>query len=195
MADPTNKPTPAPAEGRAIDPNAKPTEQILTTKSRPEFARDKVEPKWLRFYDALIRQRDTLLDSHSENYDRARENTAKAVIRDPAAVGTEEFHRQRSFSMQSFETTTLAEVERALARIADGTYGICEITGAPIPEERLEAMPWTRYSVEGQERAEREGTAVEPMIGSERAGRPVEDTVTSWQDETRRTGDHQPIDE
>ena len=195
MADPTNDLTPPPSDGRAIDANASPTEQILTRESRPEFARDKVDPKWLRFYDALIRQRDALVDSRAENYEQARENTAKAVIRDPAAVGTEEFHRERSFSMQSFETTTLVEIEHALARIADGTYGICEITGAPIAEERLEAMPWTRYSVEGQERAEREGTATEPMIGSERAGRPIEDTVTSWQDESRRTGEQQPTEE
>jgi hypothetical protein len=39
----------------------------------------------------------------------------------------------------------LYEVEAALSRIKDGSYGICEMTGKPVPAERLRAVPWTRY--------------------------------------------------
>lgn len=42
----------------------------------------------------------------------------------------------------------LNEVERALAKLDDGTYGTCEVCGQPIAEPRLEAMPATRYCVE-----------------------------------------------
>lgn len=45
----------------------------------------------------------------------------------------------------------LAEIDRALARIEKGTYGICEETEEPIEIERLFAIPWTRVSIEGAE--------------------------------------------
>lgn len=43
---------------------------------------------------------------------------------------------------------TLADVERALAKLAEGTYGICDKCGAVIPAERLEAIPWTALCVD-----------------------------------------------
>jgi RNA polymerase-binding transcription factor DksA len=46
------------------------------------------------------------------------------------------------------ERALLAEVERALAKLDQGTYGVSEKTGAPITYERLAAMPWARHDVE-----------------------------------------------
>jgi DnaK suppressor protein len=51
------------------------------------------------------------------------------------------------------------EIEAALKRFEDGTYGVCEGTDEPIGFRRLEARPWTRYSVGYQEQLEREGRA------------------------------------
>lgn len=45
----------------------------------------------------------------------------------------------------------LIEIEFALSRIENNNFGYCEITGEPIEESRLMALPWTRYSVEGAE--------------------------------------------
>ena len=45
----------------------------------------------------------------------------------------------------------LIEIEYALSRIESNHFGICEITGEPIEESRILALPWTRYSVEGAE--------------------------------------------
>jgi RNA polymerase-binding transcription factor len=45
------------------------------------------------------------------------------------------------------ERTLLAEVQQALARIENGTYGICSNCGQPIPEKRLEAIPWATLCV------------------------------------------------
>ena len=45
----------------------------------------------------------------------------------------------------------LAEVEKALARIEEGSYGVCEVTGDNIEPERLKAIPWTACSIEGAE--------------------------------------------
>ncbi len=48
-------------------------------------------------------------------------------------------------------TRTLKEVERALGRVAGGTYGICERCGEEISPNRLKAIPWTRYCLDCQE--------------------------------------------
>lgn len=45
----------------------------------------------------------------------------------------------------------LVEIDFALARLDNGTYGICEITEEPIESDRLLAIPWTRLSIEGAE--------------------------------------------
>ncbi|MBO0793201.1 MAG: TraR/DksA C4-type zinc finger protein [Ktedonobacteraceae bacterium] len=49
----------------------------------------------------------------------------------------------------------LTEVEAALQRIDEGTYGFCVVCGQPIPEKRLEAIPWTARCVQDEERLER----------------------------------------
>ncbi|HSK95371.1 MAG TPA: TraR/DksA C4-type zinc finger protein [Euzebyales bacterium] len=51
----------------------------------------------------------------------------------------------------------LEEIEAALARLDDGTYGISDVSGEPIPDERLRAVPWARRLVDEQDQAEREG--------------------------------------
>lgn len=47
------------------------------------------------------------------------------------------------------------DIDHALERIEDGTYGICEVTGAPIPAERLRAIPWATMTVEAAARADK----------------------------------------
>ncbi|HEX6986699.1 MAG TPA: TraR/DksA family transcriptional regulator [Planctomycetaceae bacterium] len=51
----------------------------------------------------------------------------------------------------------LAQIDAALQKFKEGRYGICEMTGVPIPIARLEALPYTRYSVEAQRLIEEEG--------------------------------------
>jgi DnaK suppressor protein len=53
----------------------------------------------------------------------------------------------------------LADVEHALRRITEGTYGVCEACGRPIDVDRLEAMPAARLCVEDQAAAERQAKA------------------------------------
>jgi hypothetical protein len=72
--------------------------------------------------------------------------------------------------LASFEQEALYEVDAALQRIDDGTYGICELTGQLIPWKRLEAIPWTRFSIEAEVQLETLGT--HPHIGSLRTVQP-----------------------
>lgn len=61
-----------------------------------------------------------------------------------------------SLARQKKLTAELNEIEQAIERIQNDTYGICEETGAPIEEKRLRAVPWTRLSLEGAEIREME---------------------------------------
>ena len=59
-----------------------------------------------------------------------------------------------SLEVQERDRQVLLEIDRALAKMEQGSYGYCEDTEEPIDEARLEAQPWTRYSVEAAERRE-----------------------------------------
>lgn len=73
-----------------------------------------------------------------------------------ADVGTETFNRERDLSILEQVETELGDVEHALRRLDDGTYGTCEACGKPIPDERLEALPAARFCLADQAVAERE---------------------------------------
>ena len=72
-------------------------------------------------------------------------------------AGSDAYDRDFALSMLSKETDSLNEVEEALHRLDLGTYGICEASGEPIPEPRLEYLPFVRYTVEVQAQMEADG--------------------------------------
>ena len=76
-----------------------------------------------------------------------------------ADVGTETFEREKDYSILERVEAELADVEHALHRLDDGTYGTCEACGKPIGDDRLEAMPAARFCVDDQQLAEREARA------------------------------------
>ena len=63
-----------------------------------------------------------------------------------------------SFGLRERELTKLREIEAALSRIEDGSYGICEEFEEPISKKRLQKVPWTRLCIEAAEQLERERT-------------------------------------
>lgn len=65
-----------------------------------------------------------------------------------ADLGTDNYEQEFALGLMDSERKILHEIDHALNRIAEGTYGICEGTGEPIPKARLEAQPWARYCVE-----------------------------------------------
>jgi RNA polymerase-binding transcription factor DksA len=72
-----------------------------------------------------------------------------------ADAGSDAYDRDFALSLLGKEQDALYEINEALKRIETGTYGLCEGTGVRIPEERLEAMPFARFSVTYQEKLER----------------------------------------
>ena len=73
-----------------------------------------------------------------------------------AEVGTETFDRERDLSILEQVEAELADIEHALHRIDEGTYGTCEACGARIDDARLEALPAARFCLADQSVAERE---------------------------------------
>jgi DnaK suppressor protein len=65
-------------------------------------------------------------------------------------MATEMYDRELDAGLEEGAQQTLDEVEAALLRIEEGSYGVCEICGEPIGAERLSAIPWTRYCIDDQ---------------------------------------------
>lgn len=65
-----------------------------------------------------------------------------------ADLGTDNYEQEFALGLMDSERKLLQEIDDALQRIEEGTYGICQGTGRPISKARLEAQPWARYCVE-----------------------------------------------
>jgi RNA polymerase-binding transcription factor DksA len=87
-----------------------------------------------------------------------RESSAELSTLDQhqADVATELFDRERDLSILETVEAELADVEHALRRLDEGSYGTCEACGKPIGEERLEALPATRFCIDDQALADSE---------------------------------------
>ncbi len=122
----------------------------------------KVPKKLSKYYKALIELRNHFTDELQLHTNETLKRSSREDSGDlsgygqhQADAGTDTFDRDLAISMVSNEQEILSEIEKAIQRIFDGTYGVCEITGQPISRERLMAVPFTRYSVEGQSQYER----------------------------------------
>lgn len=107
----------------------------------------------------LIDLRDSLLNtiegvSQESLRQRAEGSEASAFGMHQADAGSDAYDRDFALSLLSQEQDALYEINEALKRINSGTYGICEMSGKRIPEPRLEALPFTRFTVECQSRIE-----------------------------------------
>ncbi len=76
-----------------------------------------------------------------------------------AEQGSDAYGQSLSLDLAAADRRLIKEIDDALKRIADGTYGVCELTGKPIKVDRLEELPWARYSIEAARELERRGTA------------------------------------
>lgn len=118
--------------------------------------------KWKKYYKLLVELRQHLqdeLDLHTSDtlMHSAREDAGDLSNygNHQADAGTDTFDRDFALSVVSSEQDALYEIEQAIQRMLDGSYGICEQTGEPIKKERLEAVPFARFSLEGQKEFEK----------------------------------------
>jgi RNA polymerase-binding transcription factor DksA len=97
-------------------------------------------------------------DLHAESEEESLSELS-SLDQHQADVGTETFNRERDLSILENVEAELADIEHALRRIDEGTYGTCEACGKPIGDARLEAMPAARFCVDDQATAEQEARA------------------------------------
>jgi RNA polymerase-binding transcription factor DksA len=85
--------------------------------------------------------------------------------RDPSLSdqGTDTFDREFALNQLSSEQDVLFEIDEAIRRIENGTYGVCEMTEEPINIERLEALPYVRFSIKAQSELEKGHATYRPF--------------------------------
>lgn len=72
-----------------------------------------------------------------------------------AEQGSDTFDQALSLDIAQVDRNLIREIDDAIGRIDGGSYGVCYITHKPISKERLDELPWTRYSIEGARERER----------------------------------------
>ncbi len=122
----------------------------------PRANRAHIPSKWNAHYRHLVELRDQLLAQAGKLAKDATEATPTYSMH-MADAGTDSFDRDFALSMLSSDQDALYEIEEAIKRIENGSYGICELTGKAIPKGRLEAIPWARFTADAQRQLERDG--------------------------------------
>lgn len=125
----------------------------------------KIKPEWAKYYENLLELRERLLHQMNGLAKESAEEMASYSLH-MADSGTDNFDRDFALSLLSSDQDAVYEIEEALKRIEKDTYGVCELTNKPIPRARLDAIPWTRFTVEAQAQLEREGALRQKRLGA-----------------------------
>src|SRR5207302_317547 len=127
-------------------------------------APERIDPRWKKHYARLLELREHLL--------RRQNLLARDALEEQptfsthmADAGTDTYDRDFALSMLSSEQDAVYEIDQAIDRIRDGTYGVCELTGERIEAGRLEAVPWTRFTVEAEKQLEKVGEVKRARLG------------------------------
>lgn len=102
----------------------------------------------------LVREQELLRDMRRLGED-ARE-AQQTDVQDPIDYVESSENKALKFREDTIASESLSQVQAALQRIDEGSYGTCIDCGRPIQEDRLEALPWTPYCLEDSEKHERD---------------------------------------
>jgi DnaK suppressor protein len=120
----------------------------------PNFEAE-VAPQWRWHRRTLRRMRERLVREADELRAALRLPVERGGS-DTCDVATDKAERDDLLAGFNAEQAELSEVDAALERLRQGTYGLCEDTGEAIEVSRLRAIPWTRYSLAAATRRERQ---------------------------------------
>ena len=111
----------------------------------------------LKLRQVLLHRRDALrkaLAGDLSSLNELREQSSGDIL-DAALDSAQD---EVSSQLAEVESRELSQIENALERMRNGTYGICEMTGKPIPLARLQALPYATMCIEAQREGEKRGT-------------------------------------
>jgi len=148
----TDKATQSPSRSEA---GATPTSTLLPPDYKPSEDEEFMNPLQVEYFrQKLLRWRQELLNESSETLESMQEESlAQPDLTDRASLETD---RAIELRARDRERKLIAKIDAALQRIADGSYGYCEVTEEPISLKRLEARPIATLSLEAQEAHERQ---------------------------------------
>jgi len=149
----------SPKSKRKIDLSRGPLE-LLVNNNRER----RLDPFTRKQKEKLLQLRDAMVDSmagvaQDTLRSRAEGSEASAFGMHQADAGSDAYDRDFALSLLSQEQDALYEIDQALKRIELGTYGVCEMSGKPIPRARLEAIPFARFTVQCQSQLEKQNRA------------------------------------
>lgn len=132
----------------------------VTTDGKPRKNLAGLNLKDLEYFRSLLlaKRRELVGDMSSMEREALRSTTGTNLSNLPlhmADMGTDNYEQEFTLGLVEKDRQLLREINRALAKIQDGSYGICEGTGKPISKPRLEAQPWAKYSIEHARALER----------------------------------------
>lgn len=144
----------APLTQRSLSalPDEAPKKRLKRTPLRP----DQLE----EYRRILLIKRAEVLGDVTEMEQEAlggRSGSLSSFPQHLADQGSDEYDQSLALGIAASQRKLLAEIDAALDRIENGTFGVCELLGTPIARERLEATPWARHSLEGARQLDQHG--------------------------------------
>jgi RNA polymerase-binding transcription factor DksA len=138
----------------------------------------KIAPEWREHHDRLRELREQMTDNKRMLASDAKEQRSTSSIH-MADAASDTYDCDWALSMLSSDQDALYEIDEAISRIVNGSYGRCELTGKPIEPERLAAIPWARFSMEAQRQLEDEGAVGRTRLAERRGLSDASDTAES----------------
>lgn len=153
---------PAPKVAKPAPFVPQPIPEAVPTNGKPRKNQAGFSSKDLEnFRDLLLAKRRELVgDMSAMEREALRSSGATNLSTLPihmADMGTDNYEQEFTLGLVEKDRNLLKEINSALAKIQNGTFGICEGTGKPISRARLEAAPWARFSIEWARKLERPG--------------------------------------
>ena len=134
----------------------RPLEENLKPAKPPKFSPAFLERQKLKLSELRDHIVDQMQGVTKDSLRERGEGGGSAFGMHQADAGSDAYEKDFALSLLSQEQDALYEIESALKRIQANVYGVCEMSGQPIPVARLEAIPFARFTVECQTRFEQE---------------------------------------
>jgi DnaK suppressor protein len=140
----------------------------VATNLKPRKSQVGIGVRELEHYADLLhaKRRELVGDMSSMEREALRSGGSSNLSTLPvhmADMGTDNYEQEFTLGLVEKDRNLLREINHALAKIQNGTYGICEGTGIAIGKPRLEAQPWARFSIEYARQKEKNGMGVRTL--------------------------------